>query len=154
MRRPVPTVLAVSLFVLGALFSRAAPAETVIVTRADCARIVAHVPAPDVAYRPGVDAEGNPVAPADLPEQPRLDIDPEAIAVEIDLPVRAFTGTPGDSGAFTGAGGAIDRFDATARIGVVTIENGIVRFDGQPLSAPDLERIAAACAAESRKRPE
>ncbi len=143
MRRSVPAALLVFLALVSPGPARAA---TAIVSREDCARITAHVPAPDVAYRPGVDADGNPVAPADLAEQPRLDIDAETVVVDIDLPIRAFTGTPGDSGAFTGAGGEIDRFDATARIGVVTIENGIVSFDGQPLSAPDLERIAAACA--------
>ena len=128
------------------LASGAARAATAIVSREDCSRIIAHAPAPDVAYRPGVDTDGNPVAPADLAGQPRLDIDAETVVVEIEVPVRAFTGIPGDSGAFTGAGGEIDRFAATARMGVVTIENGVASFNGQPLSPPDLERIAAACA--------
>ncbi len=122
-----------------------ARAETIAVTREDCAKVAAHAPAPDVAYRPGVDARGNPVAPADLEGSPRLDLDAEGVAVDIEVPIRAFTGTPGDASAFTGAGGALDRFDATARIGVVTVEDGVVLFDGKPLSDPALERLAAAC---------
>ena len=39
----------------------------VTITRADCARLVEHVPSADVAYQPGVDAYGRAVAPADLP---------------------------------------------------------------------------------------
>ena len=40
----------------------------VIVTRADCSQLVRHLPDADVSatYQPGVDARGNPVAPADL----------------------------------------------------------------------------------------
>ncbi|HIC81294.1 MAG TPA: hypothetical protein EYP07_10060, partial [Kiloniellaceae bacterium] len=36
------------------------------ITRADCQRLVRHLPAADVAYQPGVDVRGRPVAPADL----------------------------------------------------------------------------------------
>lgn len=39
---------------------------TTRITAATCRRLVRHQPDPDVAYRPGVDAHGRPVAPADL----------------------------------------------------------------------------------------
>src|SRR3546814_15670542 len=45
---------------------------TTSITEDDCARLVPHVPAPDVEYRPGVDAAGRPVAPADLPGSTRI----------------------------------------------------------------------------------
>ena len=41
--------------------------DRVAVSRADCQRLVAHVPAADVAYKPGVDVHGKAVASADLP---------------------------------------------------------------------------------------
>jgi hypothetical protein len=42
--------------------------DRIVLTPETCARIlVEHQPAPDVAYRPGVDVYGRPVAPADLP---------------------------------------------------------------------------------------
>ena len=42
-------------------------ATHVVISGQDCQRLVRHVPAPDVAYKPGVDVHGKPVAPADLP---------------------------------------------------------------------------------------
>ena len=52
----------VALSVLSVALLAAAPAaaELVVISRADCARVVAHVPAPDVAYRPDIDARGRP----------------------------------------------------------------------------------------------
>lgn len=42
-------------------------ASTITVKASDCQRLVKHQPSADVAYKPGVDVNGNPVAPADLP---------------------------------------------------------------------------------------
>ena len=39
----------------------------IVITKVDCSRLVRHQPAPDVAYRPGVDARGRAVVPADIP---------------------------------------------------------------------------------------
>ena len=69
MRRSM-AYLAPALFLLAAALA-APPAAahekaTVAITRADCARLVAHRPAPDVAYQPGVDVYGREVVPADL----------------------------------------------------------------------------------------
>ena len=44
-----------------------AAASTITVAATDCQRLVRHQPDADVAYTPGVDVNGNPVAPADLP---------------------------------------------------------------------------------------
>ncbi|MFQ5784016.1 MAG: hypothetical protein ACE5H8_04240 [Alphaproteobacteria bacterium] len=124
----------------------AADESTIVISREDCARVVAHTPAPDVAYASGVDVRGRPVAPADLGDTPRLDIDGEDVDVVIDIPLRAVPGIPGDEGRFTGqGGGAIDRFAADAEVGVVTVEDGEVLFDGVPITNRELERIAAAC---------
>src|SRR5262245_28818878 len=40
----------------------------VVVSAKACAEVVAHVPDAGVAYTPGVDVNGNAVAPADLPD--------------------------------------------------------------------------------------
>ena len=42
-------------------------ASTITVKASDCQRLVRHQPSADVAYQPGVDVNGNAVAPADLP---------------------------------------------------------------------------------------
>ncbi|MDO8606289.1 MAG: hypothetical protein Q7R40_07125 [Phaeospirillum sp.] len=37
----------------------------ITITKTDCSRLIQHQPAPDVAYKPGVDVRGKPVASAD-----------------------------------------------------------------------------------------
>ena len=130
---------------LAVLLPATAAAEYVPITPDDCARIVAHVPAPDVAYRPGVDVDGNAVAPADLDDVGRLDLDGEDVVVEIAVPLRAFPGTVNDQIEFEAEGGAIDRFDAAAQVGAVTVRDGNVYFNGRLISKPDLKRYAAVC---------
>lgn len=56
--------------VFAGLWSAAANGATVKVTRETCNHVVAHQPAADVAYRPGVDVNGNSVAPANLNNGP------------------------------------------------------------------------------------
>ncbi len=130
---------------LTVLLPATAAAETVPIDFDDCARIVAHVPAPDVAYRPGVDVDGNAVAPADLDDVGRLDLDGEDVVVEIAVPLRAFPGTVGDPVEFEAEGGAIDRFHAAAQVGAVTVRDGNVYFNGRLISKPDLKRYAELC---------
>ena len=125
--------------------SSLAAAERVAITGADCARVVAHAPAPDVAYRPGVDVEGGAVVPADLADNVDPGIGAGDVAVEIAVPLRAFPGIPGDETQFTAEGGAIDRFEATANVGAVTVRDGLVYFDGRLISSRERELLAAAC---------
>ena len=58
-------ILSLSLLAL-ALLAPEVAAQEITVTREDCAGLVNHVPDADVAYQPGVDANGNQVASADL----------------------------------------------------------------------------------------
>ncbi len=37
----------------------------ITITKLDCSRVISHTPAPDVAYKPGVDVRGKPVVSAD-----------------------------------------------------------------------------------------
>ncbi len=92
-----------------------------------------------------MDARGRPVAPADLDDNVTLDLDAEDIVIGIDVPLRAFPGTLGDETEFTDAGGVIDRLDATAHVGVVTVRDGSVYFNGQLVSSRQRELLAAAC---------
>ena len=119
--------------------------ESVVLSPADCSRIVEYVPAPDVAYQPGVDVNGNSVVSADLDDGTRLDLNGEDVAVDIGVPLRAFEGTVDDLTTFEAAGGKIDRFDATGNVGVVTIHDGDVYFDGKLISSREKSLLAAAC---------
>lgn len=38
----------------------------IVITKVDCSRLIRHTPSADVAYQPGVDAQGRAVAPADV----------------------------------------------------------------------------------------
>ena len=103
------------------------------VAAADCARLVRHVPAPDVAYRPGVDVYGRPVVPADL-DSPEVSI-PDTVLILITLDLQERFGIPANSVLFEGNAG----------IGVVAVEGDRVTFNGRELTDPEARALAAAC---------
>ncbi len=70
-----------------------AQAETVTTTRADCANLVQHIPAPDVAYQSGKDAYGRPVVPADLGGGSDIKA-PDTISFDVQINLRNFQGGP------------------------------------------------------------
>ena len=106
----------------------------VAITRADCARLVAHVPAPDVAYRPGVDVYGREVAPADLGGAPRIEL-PETILIDIEIDLLQRFGTPASPALY----------DPDVEVGVVAYRDGRFTFNGQPLQDEAQAELAARC---------
>lgn len=126
---------------LAAFAAAAGAAETVTVTRADCARLVTHVPDPGVAYRPGVDVRGRPVAPADLGGTPTIKL-PDEIEVPVTLDMLARYGLPANSSLY--------KLDDT-RIGTarVRVKDGRAWFNGAPLGDEESFALARAC----RKAP-
>jgi hypothetical protein len=135
--RAAPALLVAALAVL----ADAGRAETVTVTAATCAALTRHVPAPDVAYKPGVDVDGNPVAPADLDGTPRLEI-PESFAIPITVEIAHRLGIP----AFPDpANPQNDTYKPEASIGTVTYENGRFAFNGQPLQDDAEAALAELC---------
>ncbi|HZD25544.1 MAG TPA: hypothetical protein VE631_04730 [Alphaproteobacteria bacterium] len=120
---------------------------TVVVDEADCRWLVRHEPAPDVTYQPGVDVNGNPVAPADLgPDHggAAAPVLPKQIAIDLDIPLSRLLpdGTPPNLE------------DAKANAGTVTVdrETGAVSYNGQPLVDPAREHLIAACRAHAKER--
>lgn len=120
---------------LGLLLAFAADAEAQTVTPAECRLIARHVPAADVAYRPGVDVRGRPVAPADLAQVPT--IVPERFVVALSVDLRRRLGLP-------------DELRPELPIGVITVENGTLFLNGRPIPPDAAVGLAAACAAASR----
>ena len=115
----------IGLWVLATTLPLAAMAEpaTITITRADCLRLVEHAPAPDVAYQPGVDVRGRPVAPADLGGGTMV-VPPDTIEIDIEVDLVDRFGIPANP----------DLFDADAQIGTVVVEpDGRATFNGQPL---------------------
>jgi len=106
-----------------------------------CDALTAHKAREDVAYQPGVDVDGNAVAPADLVDPGRLDLDDDhTYWLEITVPLNdAIEFDP------EGAFGRID--DSNITVGTVTLKDGDVRFNGEPLGSIDAYAVAEACAA-------
>jgi len=107
---------------------------TVRIADATCARLVEHRPAPDVAYQPGVDAHGKPVAPADLPGSGSLVL-PEMIRVAITVDLQKRFGIPANS----------VLFEAEAEVGTVEFQGDRLTFNGQPLGDAEARALAEAC---------
>ncbi len=130
--------LAPALFLLAAALAVAPVAAhekaTVAITRADCARLVEHVPGPDMAYRPGVDVYGREVAPADLGGAPRVEL-PETVLIDIEVDLLARFGIPANE----------VLFDPDAEVGEVAYRDGRFTFNGQPLQDQAQAELAARC---------
>jgi hypothetical protein len=105
---------------------------TVRITDSDCSQLVTHVAASDVNYRPGVDVNGNAVAPADLNAQPQISVpDVISIPVTIDLATNLGINTP---------------FLARPTVGEVQItRDGRVSFNGQPIGDSAQHELAKRC---------
>lgn len=103
---------------------------------------VAHLnDAPGVAYTPGVDVDGNAVAPADLPGgNSALDQALASAPIKITVDLQKRFGIPANANLFQGE----------SQIGYVTIQDGKAYLDGQPLNTAEQGLLATAC--KERKR--
>ncbi|MCH8182819.1 MAG: hypothetical protein IID55_06530 [Proteobacteria bacterium] len=112
--------------------------DKIVVTRSDCAALVEHRPAARVEYRPGVDARGRPVVSADVAGTPRIAL-PDEIVIDVTVQVYQYLGrTPPP-----GLG------DTAAKVGRLVLSDGKLTFNGEPLSDPASNAVAAACAGRS-----
>jgi hypothetical protein len=134
-----------ALVLLGLIFARSSSlaepnpeqdeSQRIKISVADCRSLVAHSPRPDVAYRPGVDVQGRPVAPADLTPTP------EALSedVVIELFIRLGTLAPSVNPALG---------QSETHVGLVRLDprTGQAWLDDQELADPALAALASACA--------
>ena len=120
--------------VIALLVAGPAGAQAVTITDADCAKIVNYEAPPDVAYKPGVDVNGQPVAPADLNPQPQIGSQPITIDITADLHKY---GVPASSPLLLPG----------AHLGQVTVDDNGQRvlFNGQPLGDSEEKALADAC---------
>ena len=111
----------------------------IVITKTDCSRLIRHVPAPDVAYQPGVDAKGRAVAPADMPGS-GADAIPGLLpdVLEIPLTIKPMQGA---TYAKRGSG------DSQATLGTVRYDmnKGTFTFNDRPLTSPEQEELSRAC---------
>ncbi len=109
------------------------PAE-VIINRADCARLVEHVPAPDLAYQPGIDAYGRAVAPAELDGGTPIQA-PETLHIPIEIDLQDRFGIPANPALY----------ESDIPIGEVLYRNGRLTFEGQPLQDEAAAELSRRC---------
>ncbi|MBF0391070.1 MAG: hypothetical protein HQL38_00170 [Alphaproteobacteria bacterium] len=109
------------------------------ITEGDCRELVGHTPDADVAYRPGVDAEGRPVAPADAGGGAQLVLPRDQI-IELELDLEDRLDVP--AGTYSGA----------VSMGLVEVRDGRAYYNGQPLTHPDQAALEDACDEARTKR--
>ena len=133
-----PSLLAVTAGILALLLLPArslAEPLTVEITAANCARLVAHQARDDVAYRPGVDVRGRPVAPADADAAPPLAL-PERYRFHIEVDSADRLGVPADA----------DSYDADIQVGEAEVlKSGRVLLNGQPLQSNQAFELSRLC---------
>ena len=131
-----------------ALSSLAAP---VSVSAAECRRAVAYVPAPDVAYKPGVDVHGKAVAPADLPGSQMDFVVPNTIKFNFSINPTNYGLTAAQaqqkSQLVTGNNSSLP----VAAIAFDLARNQLT-INGHPLTNGDQAALAAACQQQAGKR--
>ncbi len=108
----------------------------VVVSSKACAEVVAHVPDAGVAYTPGVDVNGNAVAPADVPDS-ASPITADNFPIFLTLDLKKKFHVP-DSAKL---------FKLEAVVGLITIQGNQVFFNGQPIAPGEASLLAAACRA-------
>lgn len=110
-------------------------AQALEVSSRDCARLVEHRARADVEYKPGVDARGRPVKPADLSPGPTIAA-PQSFSFDVNVDLKKF-GVPANS----------VLSQPNAGVGKITVEDGgrRVLFNGQVLGSREQEALTALC---------
>jgi hypothetical protein len=108
----------------------------VVVSSKACAEVVAHVPDAGVAYTPGVDVNGNAVAPADLPDS-ASPIAEENFPIFLTLDLKKKFHVPDTAKLF--------KFEAV--VGLIAVQGNRVFFNGHLIAPGEASLLAAACRA-------
>lgn len=130
MGRALPLTVAAALLVAIAMpVSAQSPDPSV------CRYLPRHRPAPDVAYQPGVDVRGRPVAPADLPGSAGATPQRFEIPVTLDFARRMGFRVP--------TGGV--PLPGTTEVGRLTLDGDRLSFNGQPVGGTSEAELYAYC---------
>jgi hypothetical protein len=111
---------------------------TIQIDDAACRCATRHVPSADTEYKPGVDVNGNAVAPADLAGGAPIRL-PQRFAIPVSTNLARNLHLPMGL-----------REDAV--VGLITVDNGKLSFNGQPVGDEGDADLAAAC--RERKQPD
>ena len=115
-------------------------AQTITVSPSACQALTAHTPSSDVAYKPGVDVNGNDVASADLNSSGQVNFaDDHEFWLPIEVPLS-------DVVNIDAADNLNSVRDSNIGVGTVTVKNGQAYFNGEPLGDAGTHAIATECA--------
>lgn len=146
-RRPVGgrliRVAAIAVFAATAGVSLDARASTITVQATDCQRLVRHQPSADVAYKPGVDVNGNPVAPADLPGSVTIKT-PTEITFNVTYDLLSNFGVSENSA-------LAPRGEASVGTVKYDLLSGALTFNGERLDDAETAALAELCRAADAK---
>ncbi len=115
-------------------------AQTITVSPSACQALTAHTPSSDVAYKPGVDVDGNDVVSADLNSSGQVNFgDDHEFWLPIEVPLSDVVNID--------AADNLDSVrDSNIGVGTVTVKNGQAYFNGEALGDAGSHAIAAECA--------
>jgi hypothetical protein len=106
-----------------------------------CKALVNYQTPPGVNYQPGVDVNGNKVAPADLPASGSQMKLPDKIYIPLTASLTKVLNLDTTKYPASVLGPSTE-----AQLGVFTVEGNHVSFNGQPLSDAQADELAALCA--------
>ncbi|WP_416896762.1 MAG: hypothetical protein ACMVY4_14680 [Minwuia sp.] len=114
------------ILLLALMLSCPAAAQTIVVDDGRCRLVSAHVAAPDVAYKPGVDVNGKAVVPADLNGGNAVRT-PRFVPIPLNIPIAEFLAVRPPF---------LDQVEVDAGLVLVDVETGYLTYDGQRLDQP------------------
>jgi hypothetical protein len=103
-----------------------------------CRALVKHVPDADVAYQPGIDVHGKPVAPADLLGTNNFQL-PKTISIPLTADLMTVLNFPTSSFPFN----TMTRNDI--QLGTLMVDGERVLYNGQPLTDDQQDKLAVLC---------
>lgn len=112
-----------------------------------CRNLVQHVPSADVAYQPGVDVYGKPVAPADLPGSAQIQM-PSQITIPLTFNLAKTLNLKTSQYPYNTLGAGTEGV-----LGTLTVEGNHVLFNGKPLSDSDQDNLAVLCMKQTGSKP-
>ena len=129
-------ILPIVMLILAGATTAVTAQTTVRVSEQDCSQLTRHIASSDATYQPGVDLNGNVVAPADLNGAGQIPA-PEAISIPLTLDLASRLGIPPGGNA---------EYLARPVIGDVVVTNdGRVTFNGTPLTSDAQHELAQKC---------
>jgi len=120
-----------------AMMATPAAAQQATVSDRDCRQLVEHSASAGVAYQPGVDVRGRPVASADLPSSGAQIQPPQSFTIDLKTSLAGKYGIPSNS----------PLLDPSVEIGKITVEDSgrRVLYNGQPLGGSEQSALADLC---------